>query len=222
MIAELKPISILPIDSIDDDSAFREVIAYLKGVADTVAAQTGASRPLSLIPVSQRTSSLRAGSPPSSLVPPLGQPSSQPAARVPLFSLAPALGLIPTLVPSGIACPRITLRFGELSFERPSAWPQVAVGATWEPTRGGARLLDPGSVHPMRESDGASLWRQTLPYGAPSVSLASLSLASSGPAAPYSPSYFPWADGERSSEVRLRTAELPREYYELTGTESSA
>jgi hypothetical protein len=56
------PITIIPIENVKDEesSAFREVIAYLNGVADTVAAQADYGQPLSLVPsanIPQRTPS---------------------------------------------------------------------------------------------------------------------------------------------------------------------
>ena len=174
-------ISIVPVNDTKSEqehsTAFREVIAYLNGVADTLAA----SHP--------ETPGL-----PSSLV---------PGARV-----VPGAG--PRRSPSGPAATptRVTLRFGELAFQRASAWPQVAVSSTWEPTRGGARLVDLGIVDSTPPGDTLRTpLRHTLPYEVPSVSLA-----------PFLSAPPPWAD-ERQSGVRLRSGQLPMEWYELTGTD---
>ncbi len=150
-----------------ESAAFREVIAYLQGIADTVAAQADYGQPLSLAP--------------------------NAATQHP-----------PSAVPGRT---RITLRFGELPFDHASLWPQVALGSSPEPTRGGSRTLDFGIDSVRACSLAPSLRRCTLPYDAPSVSLA-----------PQASSLPPWF-GERQSEVRLRVANLPLEWYELTGTD---
>lgn len=170
MNKQFTPITIIPIENVKgkESAAFREVIAYLNGVADTVAAQADCGQPLSLAPCDRI--SLRA----------------------------------PSLIPGRT---RVTLRFGELPFDRASVWPQVAVGSSPEPTRGGARTLDFG-LDPARGCSLAPTFRRyTLPYHAPSVSLA-----------PSLPSFPPWFE-ERQSEVRLRAGHLPLEWYELTGTD---
>jgi hypothetical protein len=170
MTKQFTPITIIPIENVTgtESAAFREVIAYLNGIADTVAAQTDYGQPLSLMP----------------------------AARI--SSRAP--GGIP-------ARTRVTLRFGEISFDRASVWPQVAVGSASEPTRGGARTLDFG-VDPARSCSLApAMRRYTLPYDAPSVSLA-----------PGLATFPPWCE-ERQSAVRLRAAHLPLEWYQLTGSD---
>lgn len=135
----------------------------------------------------------------------------------------------------------------------------------WEPTRGGARMVDWGSVHPVQNSNAGS-GRQTLPYGPPvlsppsssshetqavvsvvgptggaatTVDLASVAPPENGPTgkgrrrtlpydAPKLSSSFPstpelpWGESERSSEVRLRAPELPREWYDLADADAAA
>jgi hypothetical protein len=173
-------ISIIPIEQFrnQEPTTFREVVAYLHGVADALAANTTLARPLSLAPIS--------------LVP-LALASLRPSSRAPV---------------------RLTLRFGEVPFDRASVWPHVVVGAAWEPTRGGSRTLDLGSFEGTRSS-WPIVKRATLPYEAPSISIAPGSISF----APRPSSEPSWAD-ERSSEVRLRTSRLPVEWYELTGTDS--
>jgi hypothetical protein len=174
MSKQFTPITIIPVhDALaahEESTAFREVIAYLNGVADTMAAQCDCGRPISLLPDAN------------------------------LASHSSRASVVPT---------RVTLRFGEIAFERASIWPQVAVGSTWEPTRGGARMVDLGVIDATR-AGGPTLRRCTLPYDMPSVSLA-----------PFQSAPPPWSD-ERQSEVRLRAAHLPIEWYELTGTEGEA
>ncbi len=232
MIAEFKPITIVPVDEpADQTQAFREVVAYLKGVADTVSAQHEPVQPLSLHPASLTPLSLRPASlgplslqPLSSLRPlsslqPLSCPAIASSSLPP--SLLRTLSLQPASMSSILTCgeaatadecaQRETLRFGEPALSGGAGRAtQTAGGLAWEPTRGGARLIDPGSVRPLLENDPALVWRRTLPYGAPTVSLAASGQASS------------WVDNERTSEVRLRNADLPREWYELTGTEVGA
>ena len=169
-------ISIIPIEQFVDQepTTFREVVAYLHGVADAFAAQPPREASLSIAPPS---------------LAPLPLASLRPSSRSPA----------PT---------RLTLRFGELPFEQASVWPHVVVGGgcDWETTRGGARTIDFGNFEDTR-STWPILQRGTLPYEAPTISLA--------PRASLGPS---WAD-ERSSEVRLRASRLPVEWYELTGTD---
>jgi hypothetical protein len=170
---QFTPITIIPKENVNgnESSAFREVIAYLNGIADTVAAHTDYGRPLSLAPgagIPQRT------------------PSAAPGST------------------------RVTLRFGELPFDRASVWPQVAVGSPPEPTRGGSRTLDFGFDPARACSLAPTLRRFTLPYEAPSVSLV-----------PRLSSLPQWFE-ERESEVRLRAGHLPFEWYQLTGTESDS
>jgi hypothetical protein len=173
MRKQFTPITIIPIETSKgpESAAFREVIAYLNGVADTVAAQTDYGHPL---------------------------------------SLAPCAGIPPRRASDIPSQTRVTLRFGELTFDRASLWPQVAVGSSPEPTRGGARTLDFGFDPARACSLAPSLRRYTLPYDAPSVSLT-----------PSLSSLPPWFE-ERQSEVRLRAGHLPLEWYELTGTEGEA
>ncbi len=169
-------ISIIPVDTFRDQepTSFREVVAYLRGIADALSARTPIDRPISLAPDMGRFPSIRAGSSPAS-------------------------------ASSGM---RLTLRFGELPYDRASVWPHVVVGADWEVTRGGSRTVDLGALEPS-QSSWPALRRGTLPYDAPSISLAPR------------PSMVPtWVD-ERSSEVRLKANRLPVEWYELTGTPSS-
>ncbi len=160
-------ISIIPIENFSDQepTTFREVVAYLHGVADAMAHQRALTRPISVAP--------------------------DPTA----FLANPTPGI------------RITLRFGELPYDRASVWPHVVVGSDWEPTRGGARTLDLGALEPSHSSWPVVLRRGTLPYEAPSISLA--------PRASIAPT---WVD-ERTSEVRLRVSRLPIEWYQLTGTD---
>jgi hypothetical protein len=207
MIANFRPVSIFPIDGDGHSNAFLEVIAYLRGVADTVTAQSDTSGPLSLLPASLCPRSPRPSTVPAASLP----PALLRQASLPPLSLAPEWSGLTRSDGADAQDGRTPLRFGDLPFDRGSVWPQVAVGSSWEPTRGGARLIDPGSVLPVVESDARLIWRRTLPYGAPTVSLAAC------------PSSIPaWDDSERPSEVRLRAAELPREWYELTGTERGA
>ncbi|HEY4013065.1 MAG TPA: hypothetical protein VGM06_06990 [Polyangiaceae bacterium] len=168
------PITIIPIEQFRDQepTTFREVVAYLHGVADAFAARVPIPRPVSLAPLS---------------LAPLSPAALQPSSRAPA----------PT---------RITLRFGELPFERASVWPHVVVGGDWEATRGGSRTIDLTEPESSRSS-WPIVRRVTLPYEAPSISLA--------PRASIAPA---WAD-ERSSEIRLRASRLPVEWYELTGTD---
>jgi hypothetical protein len=134
------------------------------------------------------------------------------------LSLVPVSVAPLTLAPSGSSSttyPRMTVRFGELPFERESAWPQVAMAPSTPPTRGGSRLLD-AEWTCLSSKPPASWQYRTLPYGAPCVSLAAGSLSG------YSSIPASWSNGERRSDVRLRTAELPQEWYELTGTNLTA
>ena len=170
----LTTISIVPVNDSSNESrhstAFREVIAYLNGVAEAMAARGDSGFPSSLLP----------------------------GARV-RRSPSGSAGATPT---------RVTLRFGELGYERASAWPKVGVTPAWETTRGGARLVDLGFVDSSAPAATTPAPRRhTLPYEAPSISLA-----------PFLSAPPPWAD-ERQSGVRLRTGQLPMEWYELTGTD---
>jgi hypothetical protein len=194
------PITIIPIELAagDESAAFREVIAYLNGIADTVSAsQPDYGRALSLAPMATFAA------------------MASLASLAPIPSLAPIASLAPfglltqrssSEVPGGT---RVTLRFGELPFEHASLWPQVALGAAPEPTRGGARTLDFG-FDSVRACSLAPNRRWTLPYDAPSDSMA-----------PQASSLPPWY-GERQSEVRLRAGQLPPEWYELTGTDDGS
>src|SRR5579864_6006909 len=134
----LTTISIVPVSDSDNESqhstAFREVIAYLSGVAEAMAARGDSGFPSSLLPGARLRRS----------------PSG-------------SAGATPT---------RVTLRFGELAYERASAWPQVPVAPAWETTRGGARLVDLGVVDStVPTATTPAPRRHTLPYDVPSVSL---------------------------------------------------
>jgi hypothetical protein len=193
-------VSTVPVEDHDHRSGFREVIAYLRGIADTVTAQGASCRPVSLPPHSVRPAPVRALSlcPISSHPLPVGPVSVRPPSLAP-WSTAPASA------DSG-ASPA----FGELPFDSASLWPQVPLGPASEPTRGGARLIDPGSARPLTGVDLVAIWRRTLPYGAPMVSLAASS------------SSLPAGEGGLAEPAGewglLRCAELPREWYELTDT----
>jgi hypothetical protein len=177
---EFTPITIIPIEAFRDQepTTFREVVAYLKGVADALAEKPdpGHAPPLSL------------AAPPSSLPPRRGSTAT-----------------------------RITLRFGELPFERASVWPHVVLGGSGEVTRGGSRTLDlgafdlegAGSSWPASDRAAVAIFGHAAPK-APAVSLA-----------PRPSSAPTWAYG-RTSEVRLRASRLSAEWYELTGTDRGA
>jgi hypothetical protein len=191
MGSSLAPISLVPLDrgAADAATTFGEVIAYLHGIADAMS--TGVEPRI-----------------PTSLVPKMGVMNSR-SRHLPL-SLSPAHGpvsLAPLIEPTA----RITLPFGELPIERASAWPDVVVGSSSEPTRGGSRVVDLSTAPPS--SPAIPLrgpFINTLPYLAPSL----VPSASHSLRVVSVPPESGWL-GSRSSEVRLRAGHLSAEWYEL-------
>jgi hypothetical protein len=190
MGSALAPISLVPLDGgeLDGSTTFGEVIAYLHGVADAMSMGVEPRIPSSLLP---RVSA-----------------SEQRALHSPM-SLSPSGGptsLAPVIEPGY----RVTLPFGELPIERASAWPEVIVGSSSEPTRGGARVLDLSTAPPSGSTTGQrGPFLHTLPYQTPSLGPSrSVRVLSSAPD-------NGWL-GARSSEVRLRAGHLSPEWYELT------
>ncbi|MGA2451717.1 MAG: hypothetical protein ABTD50_23925 [Polyangiaceae bacterium] len=194
MGSALGPISLVPVDRAATDPAttFGEVIAYLHGIADAMS--TGVEPRIS-----------------TSLLPKMAATDGR-SRHLPL-SLSPSRGPV-SLAPLIEPTERVTLPFGELPIERASAWPDVVVGSSSEPTRGGSRVLDLSTAPPSSPAIGVrGPFLHTLPYQAPSL----VPSAACAVRVLTVPPENGWL-GTRSSEVRLRAGHLSAEWYELTDT----
>ncbi len=198
----------------DEPPTFREVMAYLDGVAAAMTATRDQRRPVAITactdPPAPARSPCRATS--ASVPRPAGNESacSDPGSVLALGSKA-----------------HLTLRYGELAMavdrvRSPSAAPPILQSAT---PRGGARLIDLGAAggSPHLGAPG----RNTLPYGIKTLSLAPRYTPTAAwvePAVDLTPTISILdetvdCENVRTSDVYLRCARLSAEWYDLTGTE---
>jgi len=197
----------------EEPPTFREVMAYLDGVADAMTATKHGARPVALAPCS---------------TPSATTPTPYPVA--PGSAVASGTGRAceePGAPASSNRSGRLTLRYGEhgIALEYLSLFPHPAP-ATTSVTRGGARLLDLGGGDGASSPGSGLSQRDTLPYSAVTLSLAPttiapavwaeapIRLASSTP-----PTRARVLEEERTSNVYLRCARLSSEWYDLTGTD---
>ena len=189
-------------------SAYLEVIAYLKGVADAVATMSTEQGPMSLRP---RTLV------PISIAPRSAAPSWISVGTFPPHSLrflscspdstTPDLALRESLrfLPDGLA---VESRFGELPHLSASAWPEVVVGSPGEPARVGARVIDFDRSLRAPQRDLA-MAGGTMPYfGANATAAVAAAQAV-------------FVDDNRASEVRLRIVPLGDVWYEIAGIDAA-
>jgi hypothetical protein len=186
------------------DSDYLQILSYLSGVADAVAALSEDKEPLllrpgTIVPLSVVPLSLHPSWMGSTTFPPhaLRFLSDSPQMAAAALELRESLR-------SDRAGRRDTSRFGELPFHTPSAWPMLAFDAPEATTRGGTRVVEFDSNVPSRTHDLAVVRCLTIPYD-----------TRIAPTTDSDSDEVDW--GDRISEVRLLTVPLVEEWYELAG-----
>ena len=205
----------------DEPPTFREVMAYLDGVAAAMTANRQMPPPVSLVPCTTPPASW-----PTRCA--VGETVSMPAGDDSSCAR-----------PSGVHAAgtgaHLTLRHGEPSAAVDRILSGVeGLGATRGDgdgaARGGARLLDLGAAENVAHVDVR--FRNTLPYGIESVSVAPRGTPVTLPRTPAELTGTPAElarslaildaalekEGDRTSDVYLRCARLSAEWYDLTGT----
>lgn len=206
----------------DEPPTFREVMAYVDGVAAALSATRKGARPVGVTPCPEANA-------PSAPCGPAGE-LPRPSGTERRCDGAHAAELATASTASADARGRATVRYGEVGIARGyiSVVPApVPPSVPYTTARGGARLLDFGAGDVGVTWEAGVPLRDTLPYGAVTVSLA----PANGPVALGVPSRVEPAipvieldrtldeESVRTSDVYLRCARLSPEWYDLTGTD---